>query len=179
MPPASFIHEVSRSKRGYTPEEKIRLLPTPVARIFTHVFPLILTSFASHFSGRGRCFETFKGLYPLLMFVAVWHTLRKWIHPGVSVVFTTNASAGDGSVTVSPGFFSKLKTSIVDDRSMLSWADKGAWETGAAADSQAVQGRDWFRIGFEPMFVDYTKSGTWFILFSMIEVRPVYIMSGR
>lgn len=139
----------------------------------------ILTSFASLVSGRGRCFETFKGFYPLLMFVAVWHTLRKWIHPGISVVFTTNDTADSGSATGSPGFFSKLKTSIVDDQSMLSWADKGAWETGEATNPQDVQERDWFRIGFEPMFVDYTKSGTWFILFSMIEVRPVCIASGR
>ena len=104
--------------------------------------------------------------------------MKTCVHPGVLIVFTTNADAGDDSVADSPGFFfSKVKTSIVDDRSMLPWADKETWETCAVPDPQDVRERDWFRIGFEPMFVDYTKSETWFVLFPSIEVRPVYITS--
>ena len=33
--------------------------------------------------------------------------------------------------------------------------------------------RNWFRIGFEPTFVDFTKSGTWFTLMFLPEVKPV------
>ena len=35
---------------------------------------------------------------------------------------------------------------------------------------EASRQGDWFRIGFEPVFVDYTKHGTWFIVISLVEV---------
>lgn len=108
--------------------------------------------------------------------MTVWRTFRVRVHPGLILVFKTNAGDDDNSSdSDNPGFFSKVKTSIVDDQSLLSWADKGQWETGAAADVQVVREGDWFRIGFEPMFVDFTRPGTWFLLISLVEVRPVDI----
>lgn len=29
---------------------------------------------------------------------------------------------------------------------------------------------DWFRIGFEPLFVDFTQSGSWFAVYALLEV---------
>lgn len=112
------------------------------------------------------------------MVMTVWRTFRVRVHPGDFLIFKPYAGADNSSTASdSPGFFSKLKTSVLEDQSLLSWADKGQWETGSATDVQAVREGDWFRIGFEPMFVDFTRPGTWFALLSLIEVCPVNIAS--
>lgn len=139
--------------------------------------PRTLSLFATRFNDVGRCFETFQGLYPLLMVMTVWRTFRVRVHPGILLIFNAYARPDNSSTSDSHGFFSKVKTSVIDDQSLLSWADKGQWETGSARDVQVVREGDWFRIGFEPMFVDFTRPGTWFLLFSLIEVRPVQVWS--
>ena len=53
-------------------------------------------------------------------------------------------------------------------------ADTGQWETVRIVGDEQLQSEwNWFRIGFEPMFTDYTKSGTWFVLVSLFEVRGI------
>lgn len=32
---------------------------------------------------------------------------------------------------------------------------------------------DWFRIGFEPLFADFTQSGSWFAVYALLEVRAL------
>ncbi|CAM9984866.1 unnamed protein product, partial [Ectocarpus sp. 13 AM-2016] len=33
--------------------------------------------------------------------------------------------------------------------------------------------RNWFRIGFEPLFVDYTKAGSWFAAYALVEAAVI------
>lgn len=37
-------------------------------------------------------------------------------------------------------------------------------------DNRNKRERDWFRIGFQPIFVDFTKSGSWFVVYTLMEV---------
>lgn len=51
------------------------------------------------------------------------------------------------------------------------WAKKGVWRTAATEDVTERRLGDWFRIGFEPMFADFTQSGSWFAVYAVLEVR--------
>lgn len=95
------------------------------------------------------------------------------IHPNVLLMFRsyTEDAAGRGAPNSTGGFLARLRTSWTEDYSLFSWADKGQWETVQTASSGVSREGDWFRIGFEPVFVDYTKSGTWFLVISLVEVR--------
>ena len=57
------------------------------------------------------------------------------------------------------------------NQSLFSWADTGRWHTVHTSDETLRRERDWFRIGFEPMFVDFTQSGAWFTFVFLLEVR--------
>lgn len=70
-------------------------------------------------------------------------------------------------------FFSKLLAGSTKDFSLFSWADKGQWETVNTSDVKARRDADWFRIGFEPLFADFTQAGSWFIVYTLMEVRRV------
>lgn len=67
-------------------------------------------------------------------------------------------------------FGSKVKTSLLSNHSMFGWADKGQWESVDTPGSEGKSERDWFRIGFEPIFVDFTKNGSWFMIYTLVEV---------
>ncbi len=54
---------------------------------------------------------------------------------------------------------------------MYAWAKKGVWKTAATEDMTELRLRDWFRIGFEPLFADFTQSGSWFAVYALLEVR--------
>lgn len=41
---------------------------------------------------------------------------------------------------------------------------QGSWETAQTNDDLLRNEWDWFRIGWQPVFVDYTKRGTWFVM---------------
>lgn len=58
----------------------------------------------------------------------------------------------------------------MEDYSLFSWADKGQWETVQTPGRYVSRDGDWFRIGFEPIFVDFTKRGSWFIVISLLSV---------
>lgn len=66
---------------------------------------------------------------------------------------------------------SRFRTSWREDYSLFSWADKGQWETVETKEERVQREGDWFRIGFEPVFVDYTKRGTLFLVATLVEVR--------
>lgn len=72
---------------------------------------------------------------------------------------------------LSGGFLSRFTSSLAEGNGLFSWADKGQWETVETENRRVSREGDWFRIGFEPIFVDYTKRGTWFIVILLIEVR--------
>lgn len=80
-----------------------------------------------------------------------------------------NGAGGGGSSTRS--FTAEVKASLREKYSMFAWANKGEWESVETSDAQVTRERDWFRIGFEPLFVDYTKKGSWFIVYMLVEVR--------
>lgn len=68
---------------------------------------------------------------------------------------------------------SRFTSSLTESNSLFAWADKGQWETVETENRRISREGDWFRIGFEPIFVDYTKLGTWFIVISLVEVREI------
>lgn len=110
-------------------------------------------------------------LYPVIMVMAVWRVIKLRIHPDAVLVFIYYDHESDADTAIcSPGVLSKCKTSLVNQDGLFSWADRGRWEAAGSEDSQTVRERNWFRIGFEPIFVDFTKPGTWYILISLVQV---------
>ncbi|CAB1103298.1 unnamed protein product [Ectocarpus sp. CCAP 1310/34] len=110
-------------------------------------------------------------LCPLLMFVTVFRTLLVRVRPNVLLIFKTYAEGGTSGDAPSRagGFLSRFKSSWEENYSLFSWADKRQWETAQTPDRQISREGDWCRIGFEPVFVEYTKRGTWFIVISLVE----------
>lgn len=114
-------------------------------------------------------------LYPILMFVMVCRTIIIRVLPDALIVFEPNTDSIDpeeGPNDQQPfSLLSRIKTSWKERRSLFAWADTGEWVTAERADQEARREGDSFRIGFEPIFVDYTKSGSWFMAFSLCQVR--------
>lgn len=59
---------------------------------------------------------------------------------------------------------------------MFEWADKGAWRCSQSEDDD-FDGRK-FRIGFEPLFVDFTKEGAVYIVFLLFKWFVLGIIAG-
>ncbi|CAM9536684.1 unnamed protein product, partial [Ectocarpus sp. 12 AP-2014] len=110
-----------------------------------------------------------KVLYPVLMFAMVARTHRVRVRSDALIVFVSNenrvTSMGKSE------FFSKLLAGSRKDFSLFGWADKGQWKTVQTSDANARRDADWFRIGFEPLFADFTQAGSWFIVYTLMEVR--------
>lgn len=111
-------------------------------------------------------------LYPVLTFVMIWRTISARVRPDTLIVFKPNDNVDDAEDGAhnTRSTLSKIKAGWKTNRSLLSWADTGAWETAETADEGSTRDRDWFRIGFEPLFVDFTKAGCWFELVTLVEV---------
>ena len=75
------------------------------------------------------------------------------------------SDAEDGS-----NWLSRVQNGWKEERSLLAWADRGRWHTVETSDEEQWREGNWFRIGCEPLFVDFTKSGTWFVIFSLFKV---------
>lgn len=84
------------------------------------------------------------------------------------IVFSSNET--DEGSTDKPTLYSKMITGLKKDSSLFAWADKGRWKTVQTADEDARRDADWFRIGFEPLYADFTQAGSWFIVYTLIEV---------
>lgn len=107
------------------------------------------------------------------MSMAVWRIVMFRVRPHVLLTFECDDHNGTRSAS-SPGgrksFVSKCRRGWREDCSLFSWADKGQWEAIQGENRPASREDDWFRIGFEPVFVDYTKRGIWFVMISLFEV---------
>lgn len=124
-------------------------------------------------------------LYPLLMIAMVYKTFQARVRPDALIIFTPNArdecEAGDSDDVRKPSFLSRVWDGVKNDHSLFAWADTGAWETVETTDEQTRLEGDQFRIGFEPLFIDFTKNGSWFMMFYLLEVRalPYEIFPAR
>lgn len=108
-------------------------------------------------------------LYPGLMFVTAWRTILVRVRPDDLVVFKPciheDLAANDCRCVLS-----RVKTDWKEGRSLFSWADKGQWHTVQTSNEDTRREGDQFRIGFEPLYVDFTKSGAWFVVISLGQV---------
>lgn len=107
------------------------------------------------------------------MFVMVLRTVLVRIRPTTLLSFKPNEAR---DVHTSSNVVSRFWTHFKEDGGVFSWADKGQWETVETTDGAISREANWFRIGFEPLFVDFTQSGAWFIVVSLIEVRTIAFM---
>eukprot|EP00903_Cladosiphon_okamuranus_P021834 g20077.t1 len=176
-----------RGERQLSPVATCREYSTSAWLHFPHIELVVLffafegavASFASAMR-HSECPEVFYTalaalmLYPVLMFVTVFRTLLVRVRPNVLLVF--KPFDNDDVPNSRGGFLSRFKTSWTEDYSLFSWADKGQWETVQVADREASREGDWFRIGFEPVFVDYTKRGTWFVVISLVEWAAIALV---
>lgn len=117
-------------------------------------------------------------LYPVLMFVMVCRTIIVRVLPDALIVFETTTDSidpedghGDDDPDQQPSLYSRVKNGLIEDGSFFSWADTGQWVTAERGNQEAKREGDSFRIGFEPIFVDFTKTGSWFMAFSLLQVR--------
>ena len=150
----------------------------------------VYVSFASTFSGYIFLLSSIslvcifiQVLYPVLMIVMVSRTLFTKVGPEDNIAFMkrdedgginpSTHGAGGGSSTHS--FTAEVKTSLREKHSMFAWANKGEWESVETSDTEVKQEQDWFRIGFEPLFADYTKKGSWFMVYMLLEVSRLLI----
>ena len=110
-----------------------------------------------------------QALYPILMIAGIFRTTLLRVWSGVVVEFRRlpNEDSTDG------GVISRSITGWRQNKSLFSWADKGRWHTVETSDEGLRRERNWFRIGFEPTFVDFTQSGTWFTVMFLLEVTSV------
>lgn len=120
------------------------------------------------------------------MFVMVCRIIFVRVRPDDLIVFESvpDAEDSDGSSCEDRhnqhrrSLFSRVKLGWDESSSLFSWADKGQWTTPDTADEEARREGDWFRIGFEPLFVDFTKRGSWFMAYSLAQVRMNATSSG-
>ena len=124
------------------------------------------------------------------MVVMVYRTIAVRVRPDELIVFEPTIHPGehDDGRNDNVGFFSRVVASCKESRSLLSWADTGQWVTAKRAytefspeddraqvnaDEHARRQGDRFRIGFEPLFVDFTKAGSWFMVYSLAQVHTL------
>lgn len=61
--------------------------------------------------------------------------------------------------------------------SMFAWADKGQWISKNDEDVDFDSRK--FRIGFEPLFVDYTQKGTLYVTYLLFEWFAFGLIAGE
>lgn len=114
------------------------------------------------------------------MLVMVIRTFWVKIRPDTNLVFKThpeddennggNERSKGGLLRSTRSFGANVHVSLKEKHSMFAWANKGQWESAKTPDGTSKRQRDWFRIGFEPIFVDFTKNGSWFVVYTLSEV---------
>lgn len=116
----------------------------------------------------------FQLLFPVLMTLVIVRAIYLRVCPNEYIIFCSSGGVGINHDAASVGsmrtFFSRLRISWSVDRKLFAWADKGQWKTDQAQSLQARQEGDRFRKGFEPVFVDFTKFGTLFVVLFLVEV---------
>lgn len=122
------------------------------------------------------------------MFVMVCRTIALRVRSDALIAFEPIVypdrpeNGGDGM----RGFLSKAIASSKENGSLISWADTGQWVTVERSREESRFEDDWlqapvderarreghrFRIGFEPLFVDFTQAGSWFMAYSLVQVH--------
>ena len=103
------------------------------------------------------------------MILFVSRSFMRKVHRNEDIVFKASSENDQNSDPSTRGFAAKVKIGLKKHHSMFFWANKGQWESVETSDTELKQERDWFRIGFEPIFVDFTKKGSWFIIYTLLE----------
>lgn len=116
-------------------------------------------------------------MYPIPTLVVVYRAIMGRVHADGQNVFklkeTEEAQTGKSWSARVRSSASQIRNGWKEDTSFFSWANKGEWETVATADANLQKRVDSFRIGFEPLFLDFTKSGAWFVIVSLVQVRAM------
>lgn len=124
------------------------------------------------------------------MFVMVCRTILVRVRPHALIAFepTVNTDSLSHVLDYKDSFFSRVNTSWKQSGSLISWADLGQWVTIERSYTESRPDDDWsqtsidedarregdrFRIGFEPLFVDFTKSGSWFMIYALVQVHTL------
>ncbi|CAN0396544.1 unnamed protein product, partial [Ectocarpus sp. 12 AP-2014] len=136
-------------------------------------------------------------LFPVLMLLMVWRTIAVRIRPNELLVFRVNdnndqqgnnglpqaegalATDGGGPPTEmlqddtqqlhQRGLWNKFAHGWLQKGMLFSWADTGQWESVATNDQDIKREADWFRIGFEPLFIDLSKLGCFYLVFLLVK----------
>ncbi len=119
------------------------------------------------------------------MVILCFRTFRVRVIPDTLIVYEPkdgaegNDDRGGGGGGSSPGFFSRVRTALREDKCLFAWADRGTWKTVETADADTRREGNQFRIGFEPLFVDFEKTTAWFMVYSLVEVTSMVDMYMR
>ena len=105
-------------------------------------------------------------LFPVLMIAGVCRTMLVRVYSNVVVEFRRLANID----TQGRGLISRSTNELRNGGSLFGWADKGRWHTVPTSDEGLRRERNWFRIGFEPLFVTFTHSAAWFTVVFLVEV---------
>ncbi|CAN0463533.1 unnamed protein product, partial [Ectocarpus sp. 12 AP-2014] len=112
--------------------------------------------------------------FPVLMTFNVMCTFFGKIRSKDHIVFILSADdaveAESDLYTSVRSFGSKVRHGLKESYSMFAWSNKGEWGSVDTPDEEDKRARDWFRIGFEPLFVDFTGAGSWFAIYALIEL---------
>lgn len=114
------------------------------------------------------------------MLLVVWRVVAVRVHPHALLAFKPfgdDVAMRDQLQGHDISYMSKLKSGWKEGCSLFSWGDKGRWEMIGMEHHAASREHGWFRVGFEPVFVDYTKRGVWFVVVSLIEVSCGHLLS--
>ncbi|CAM9696266.1 unnamed protein product, partial [Ectocarpus sp. 4 AP-2014] len=114
-------------------------------------------------------------VFPVLMFIYVSRIVWSRMRPDHSPLrYEPNPNAGKGCFLIKAcGGFCKAWTS---GSSMFEWAEKGQWASKNNEDVDLDSRK--FRIGFEPLFVDYTQKGTLYVTFLLFEWLSFGLIAG-
>lgn len=107
------------------------------------------------------------------MFAMVWRTVTIRVRSDALIVFKkreAQGNLGDTNKGAAISRISRLREGWNNNVSIFAWADKGQWMTTDMMDEDTTREANRFRIGFEPLFVDLTQSGAWFVVFTLAEV---------
>lgn len=113
-------------------------------------------------------------VYPILLVILCCRTFFVRVMPDALIFFKPSAEAEDSTGDSAPSFLSRVRTGLREDHSLFAWANRGAWHTVDTDDREIQREGDQFRIGFEPLFVDFEKATAWFMVYSLVEVRNVF-----
>eukprot|EP00903_Cladosiphon_okamuranus_P021518 g19782.t1 len=108
-------------------------------------------------------------LYPVFLIGMMFRVIFVRVFPKSGGVTFITTKTGRQS------FCSRVAKGVKEEHSVFAWAKKGVWITADTEDAMKRRLIDWFRIGFEPLFADYTQSGSWFAVYTLLES---YVSTG-